>query len=365
MRRTRRQPEFHVVLDSSLLVTKVLWISNRLRSEPWLPLMADMPPTEIPDWLLDRSSKLNGVVLMEKLATYCQPLIEKAIDRGWSPSGDADPYLRRVWDCVKLHGSRFAAGTTVELGTLLDRMAAGDLGYGRSQSNILSDVCFAQALQTNENEAAKIFENDFMPILRRIAFRFAGQPGQDLIENFSAVLIMPGQNDSPPIASYKGKTSLLIWLKSVVLNHCRDKGRVGRIEKLTGSIDPAELQFNKSIPEALSVCAGILEPIFRQAVNAVPVEDKSLIKFLMIDDAPQKDVARLLGIHTANVGRRRDRVKELIWQFIQTNVQKTGVVARECLDQVLAGDDRELNRALGNILSEALPRKNFFNDEER
>ena len=317
-------------------------------------------PSERPDWLLDEGVPFNQAILAKILADRSRPFIEGLLGRTWEPSNDTDPYVRRVWECANYHGPRFATAVRVSHSAILDRLERGDLGYDRLQSNVLRDVCFAQALEQRENIAAEQFERDFMPTLNRVARRIAGQRGIDMIENFLAELILPRESSPPRIAGYLGKTSLQGWLAAVVGNFCRGLGRTRRETQLPETADPVALE---TVPIDLDSndCSELLQPLFREAVAAVSIDDRLLLKFLVLDDVPQKDVARILNLHSGNVTRRRQRATEQIWRQIQSRSteHKKSKPVRDCLDLVLGGDNRQLRTTLGSVLAEALPSDDF------
>jgi len=312
----------------------------------------------IPDWLKQAKKSPDLTTLREELTMRICPHLQESLGRPWFPSGDADPYLRRAWSCVEYHERRFAETVCQSLTMVLDRLESGDLGYDRPQSNVLRDVCFAQALELKENAAAERFECDEMPRLRRIAQRVAGQRGVDVVDNFLAELILPRASRPARIASYQGKTSLQSWLAAVVSNFCMGKARARRETAQSDEVEPVAFPgiAIESRADATG-CFDLLKPLLHQAVESVDAEDRLLLKMLILDEVPQQNVARALGIHSGNVTRRRQRAAERIWQQVQcqSNESHRGSRVRGCLELVLAGEDRELSMALGDVLARAMP----------
>ena len=79
---------------------------------------------------------------------------------------------------------------------------------------------------------------------------------------------------------------------------------------------------------------------------------------LLLDQVPQQALARSLGINSGNVTRRRQRITSDLWERIGAASRCAacrGEVA-DCLQLVLAGDDRELQRQLADALGEAFRR---------
>ncbi|MFN0196590.1 MAG: RNA polymerase sigma factor [Planctomycetaceae bacterium] len=313
---------------------------------------------QLPEWLDQRSGGIENIQSRDLLIQFSRPFVEEYAGRAWAAVNSAERYLQRIWQCLAHHGPRFAENDDVSLERVLERLVQGDLGYQRPQSNIVRDLCLAQALELQENEAARRFEHDWMPLLRRMAFRVAGQRGEEAVENFLAELILPRQDHAPRIASYLGKTSLQSWLSAVVTNHCHSRGRKRQEKTMEEEIDPAAPALMIDLPSDQNRCSDLLQPVFSRAVSSVPAEDRLLLQFLVIDEVPQQEVARTLGIHTGNVTRRRQRATARIWEEIQlqTNEGEDARQVQNCLELVLAGNNRELQQTLGGVLANALPR---------
>ncbi len=105
-----------------------------------------------------------------------------------------------------------------------------------------------------------------------------------------------------------------------------------------------------------SPCEGLLRPLMVEAMASLAIEDRLLIKMLVLDNVPQKSLAASLKINSGNVTRRRQRITAAIWQAMQTIATKAGERRRtdECLELVLAGPNPEMRRRLGEVLAGAL-----------
>jgi hypothetical protein len=81
-----------------------------------------------------------------------------------------------------------------------------------------------------------------------------------------------------------------------------------------------------------------------------------MLKLLVLDDVPQQEVARMLGVHSGNVTRRRQRAAESVWQAVASHAERAGKrrAATDCLELVLAGEDAELRSELARELAAAV-----------
>lgn len=294
--------------------------------------------------------------IADRLVDCCGTYVAEFTGKAWSATENQPAYLSRLLACVDHHAQRLSiAEEDFEL--LLNRLVNGDLGYPRMQSNVLRDLCFAQALELKEAEAAVHFEREWMPFVRRIAMRTSPRRGEELVENFQADLILPRENSPARIAGYSGKTSFKSWLIPVVSNYCLSCLRGRKPTSLETEFDPPERQTGdvnslESVP-----CEQALSPVFHQAVSDVPLADRGLLKFLILDEIPQADLARTLGIHSGNVTRRRQQAAAKIWQGIREviDAHERSRQLRSCLDLILTGEDREMRQKLGEALASALP----------
>jgi RNA polymerase sigma factor (sigma-70 family) len=232
----------------------------------------------------------------------------------------------------------------------LETMAMLSAVAQATHRTLLEEVVLAQALESREPVAARTFDQEYMPRVKAVAARMSGPQGLDAIENFAAELIMPREGRPPRIAGYQGRTSLLGWLKAVVANCLVSRARRRDFERgneLDDFADPRPVTANNTTD-----CEGFLRPVFRQAVDRLSGEDRLLIKLLLIDEVPQKQIACCLGIHSGNITRRHQRITSAIWAHVREANGQTRY--QECLESVLAGDDRDLGQTLGATLASAL-----------
>ncbi len=252
-----------------------------------------------------------------------------------------DHYAGRVWRALEYHWRRLGEHKQLAFRPLLARAEAADLGVGTGKASLVYEVVLAQALELHEEKAAEMFNVNYMPGVRANARRVADQRGVEMVENFSADLIMPRGERPPKIAQYQGKTFLSQWLRSVVTNHCLSALR--KYEPTTLDDDPAPRASTPGLEIAAdrSHCKKLLEPIFKAALQDVTPEQILLIKLITLDGVPQGQVAKAMGIHSGNVGRQRDKAVEGIfkrlWDAARARSQETQF--SDCFYSALSGED--------------------------
>ncbi|MDZ4852313.1 MAG: sigma-70 family RNA polymerase sigma factor [Pirellulaceae bacterium] len=318
--------------------------------DPWPNwLVASVPAAQREDFVVE---------VVSAVLRHTRPWIAelKEIGPAWRKT-EEQPYAERVARCLMNHWERFTCGSSglIPVEDVLVRLERGDLGYERTQSNVIREVILAQALEQGEPRAAEQFEEEYMPLIRNIAQRTTGKRGLEWVENFLADLVLPRDTRPPRISGYVGRTSLASWLRVVVMNHCREAGRKKTSLQSLTDFEPQNTQ-DQFIHADDHACIGLLQPIFTQAVSALGNEDRLLIKLLVLDDVPQHTIARQLKIHSGNVTRRRQRISQIIWAQVQKLGAGAGTNGRftECMELVLAGHDVELRRSLGDVLAHAV-----------
>jgi RNA polymerase sigma factor (sigma-70 family) len=271
-------------------------------------------------------------------------------------SAQFDLYTGRVWRALEYHWQRLGEKQPLPFRDLLDRAEAANLGVGTSKASLVYEVILAQALEFNKSKAAEMFDVQYMPGIRTIARRVAGQRGLELTENFAAELIVSINGRTPKIAKYHGRTFLSFWLRSVVCNHCVSAARKSKPESLVSEPAGGAIETSLDILVDRADCKKLLRPLFKTALESISAEDCVLVKMLSLDGVPQNRVAQSLGIHSGNVTRRRQKATEGILSRLRE-------LARErqqenhfesCIQSVLAGDDPLLCDWLGRLLGTVL-----------
>ena len=261
-------------------------------------------------------------------------------------------YIERIWLCLEYHWRRFAATDAVPYTVVVHRIENGNLAYGNVESNVLWEVALAHALGLRENTAAEIFEEDYMPKVRSIARRIGGEAVLDFVENLAAELILPRQDSPARIETYRGRTPLGSWLRSLVANawisHTRKKQPLAsnNLPEAGAIDDPAQVLDERQ-------CEALLRPAFSEAVEMLEAEDRLLLKILILDGAPQNQVANSLGISSGTLTRKRQRAATRVLSSIR-QIGAKGDRSRqvsECLQLLLAGNESPLRQRLAEVLA--------------
>ena len=266
----------------------------------------------------------------------------------------ADEYAHRLWRALEFHFAKrnLTPGSLDEVTDLVERLERGELHYGQVRENVVVDVMVAVGLERNENRAAIMFQQDYMPVARYHANRFAGQRGVDTIENLAADLVLPRVGRPPKIASYRGLTPLKSWLRSVVVNQCVGAHRSQREESLGDTVTVSEFDTVEMTVQT-DDCEKKLAPTFREAVGRLPAVDRVLLKMLILDGVPQKALAKTQGVDSGTLTRRRQRAAGKLLEEIQQLGQQANASSSDngCLELLLAGNAADLQSRLAALLA--------------
>jgi DNA-directed RNA polymerase specialized sigma24 family protein len=285
----------------------------------------------------------------ELLAAAVSRLARSMCYRGQVADQQQPLFAARLWRCLAFHAPSYLSRGGVGLAGLVDTAEHEGLITGCLEGNLLMDVMLAQALELNQAPAAERFDIEFQPRVDQWALRMRGERGVDLIENFRAELILTREASPPRIAGYHGRTSFVAWLKTVVANFLVSHGR--KRVALTGTELPEACVRDEQDPERAE-CGGLLEPLLPQAIASIDHEAIVLLKQLLIDNVPQHVIAARLNKNSGTITRRREKAVAAILESLRelTVGHARSQQVAECLDLLLAGEDRDLSQRLGKLI---------------
>lgn len=190
-----------------------------------------------------------------------------------------------------------------------------------------------------------------MPRVRAVAHRVGGASAAERFGNLAADLILPRAHHPPRIATYAGKTPLKSWLRTVVTNLWVSHIRTSRERSGNEVVESRAAPEQCDVPEQVQ-CEDLLRPVFQSAVSGLDSQDRVLLKMLILDGAPQHQLARCLGVNPGTVTRRRQRATQMLFTSIRQlgADSETPEAVRDCLDLVLTSGSSHLRHRLGELL---------------
>ena len=215
----------------------------------------------------------------------------------------------------------------------------------------LPDLVLARACAAGNERAWERFIEIYRPPLVRAAIAITGSEtlGRDLADQLYAELYGLTERNgerSCPLASYRGRGSLLGWLRTTLAQRHVDHHRRTRREESIGDFDvPAPDPAPSQPARELS----LLERAVEEALEKREAEERFLLAAYYLDGQTLKQVAALLGVHEATVSRKLRRAIEKIRKQVLRNLQSSGL-SRRASQEALGADPRDLDMNLKILL---------------
>ncbi len=237
--------------------------------------------------------------------------------------------------------------------------AAGEIATRPQQaaffrSLTLADLVLARACARGHERAWQHFLARYRQPLIRAAIAITGSEtlGSDLADQLYAELYGLTERDGArrcPLATYRGRGSLMGWLRTTLaqrhVDHHRRTHHEEPLEELDASApDPVPL----TPPTALAQLEQAVEAALRQQ----PDEDRFLLAAYYLDGQKLLQIARTLAVHEATISRRLQRATIEIRKQVLRNLEQSGL-SRRAAEEALGADPRDLDLNLKILLQKS------------
>jgi RNA polymerase sigma-70 factor, ECF subfamily len=149
-----------------------------------------------------------------------------------------------------------------------------------------------------------------------------------------------------PLASYRGRGSLMGWLRTTLAQRFVDRHRRTRREDPIGEMDAAAPE-----PEPQTPAAELtqLELAIGESIERRYDEERFLLAAYYLDKQTLLQIARVLGVHEATVSRKLQRATKEIRKQVLKNLQSAGL-SRRAAEEAMGTDPRDLHLNLKKLL---------------
>lgn len=264
------------------------------------------------------------------------------LDRLWLESGAASWGLQRnEFDRVLL-----LAATAQNFGLAQGTIARHTEQAAFFQTIKLTDLVLAKACAEGNERAWEHFMALYGQPLTRAAIAISGSEtvGRDLADSFYAELYGLNVRDGErrcPLDSYRGRGSLLGWLRTTLaqrfVDHYRRTYREQALDdQLHDSVAPSPLLDPE--PQVLSS----LQTAVQAALLSQPAEERFLLAAYYVDDKTLAEIGHLLHVHEATISRRLRRATDAVRKQLLRNLEKGGM-NRKAAEEALGIDPRDLD----------------------
>jgi RNA polymerase sigma-70 factor, ECF subfamily len=218
----------------------------------------------------------------------------------------------------------------------------------------LADLALAKACAKGSETAWERFLAVYHHPLTRAAIAICGNEttGHDLADALYAELYglrATGGERRCPLDSYKGRGSLLGWLRATLAQRHVDHHR------RTFREQPIEDAALENVPDRgidRQPATGELDLLSHAITGALahqPPEDRFLLASYFLDGRTLLQIAQSLHVHEATVSRRVHRLTANVRKQLLKNLESSGLSRRAALEQ-LGTDPRDLDLNLKKLL---------------
>jgi RNA polymerase sigma-70 factor (ECF subfamily) len=215
----------------------------------------------------------------------------------------------------------------------------------------LSDLVLARACAAGNERAWEHFIAVHRQPLIRAAIAITGSNtlGHDLADQLYAELFGLNTREGErrcPLLSYRGRGSLMGWLRTTLAQRHVDHHRRNRHEEPLEEVDsPAP----DPAPETPTAELPQLQRAIEEAVRLRDAEERFLLAAYYLDGQTLLQIARVLGVHEATVSRKLRRATEGTRKQLLRNLQRGGL-SRRAAEETLGTDVRDLDLNLKKLL---------------
>lgn len=254
-------------------------------------------------------------------------------------------------ECAEFGGILLDVGTRQNYGLGEGTRASGEQKAAYLRGLKLADLALARACAGGSEHAWERFLAAYRQPLMRAAIAIAGNEtlGRELADQLYGELYGLTERDGErkcPLESYRGRGSLMGWLRTVVAQRHVDRWRKYRRE------EPLE-EFDTGAPQVemeQSACGLTkLETAVGVAIAGCGAEERLILAAYYLDGKTLLEIARALNIHEATVSRKLKRVCEDLRKQVVKNLQVSGM-SRRAAEEALGADPRDLDVNVKKLL---------------
>jgi RNA polymerase sigma-70 factor (ECF subfamily) len=215
----------------------------------------------------------------------------------------------------------------------------------------LNDLVLARACAAGNERAWDHFIAQHRQPLIRAAIAITGSEtlGRDLADQLYAELFGLNTRDGErrcPLLSYRGRGSLIGWLRTTLAQRHVDHHRRNRREQ---PLEEIEVPAAVAPPETPGAELSQLERAIKQALLGRDAEERFLLAAYYFDGQTLLQIARVLGVHEATVSRKMRRTIQGTRKQVLRNLERGGL-SRRAAEEILGADPRDLDVNLKKLL---------------
>ena len=234
-------------------------------------------------------------------------------------------------------------GTAQNYGLAVDTAASRQQQAEFFKNLRLADVVLARACARGHERAWERFLALYHHPLQRAAIAITGNEssGRELADSLYGELyglnLREGERRSP-LDTYKGRGSLIGWLRTTLAQRHVDQYRRSHREEPLEELDaPApEPEPVKGTDELALLSEAVEEALARQAAD-----ERFLLVAYYLDGRTLMQIGKFMGVHEATISRKLRRVTGDLRKQVLRNLEVAGL-SRRAAEEALGADPRDL-----------------------
>jgi RNA polymerase sigma-70 factor (ECF subfamily) len=222
----------------------------------------------------------------------------------------------------------------------------------------LDDLVLARACAAGNERAWEHFIALHRQPLIRAAIAITGNEtlGRDLSDQLYAELFGLNTREGErrcPLLSYRGRGSLMGWLRTTLAQrHVDHHRRRWRLKPLDDPMEETEVPATDAPMQAPAAELSHLERAIGHALEELDAEERFLLAAYYLDGQTLLQIARVLGVHEATVSRKLRRAAEDTRKQVLKNLQRNGL-SKRAAEEALGIDPRDLDVNLKRLLQDS------------
>ena len=254
-------------------------------------------------------------------------------------------------DIAQLNEILVAVGLPQNFGQADGAVASRQQQAAFFRSLRLADLVLARACALGSNHAWEHFIALYRQPLTRAAIAICGSEtlGVELAEQLYGELFGLASKDGErrcPLLSYRGRGSLIGWLRTTLAQRHVDHHRRTHREEPLGEIDAST-----SDPEPVTSPAelSLIESSIQRSLAECDAEQRFLLASYYLDGHTLIQIAGVLHVHEATVSRKLQRALRDLRKQVMRNLQSAGL-SRQAAKEAFSVDPRDLHLNLKILL---------------
>ena len=218
--------------------------------------------------------------------------------------------------------------------------ALGDLSSAPGEDLYLACAC----AKGNDDAAAAAFDDAYGSHMRAIAGRLdvAYDLRAEAVQRARAALLVAADGRPPKLAAYRGRGSLLAFVRIVTVRAGLELLRRREPSRGAEELDDAELlELDPELAYLRELYRGKFKAAFADAIAELDPRERTLLRYQLADGLSIDALAKIYGVHRATAARQLTRAREAL-------ARRTAALLRERLGL----DSRELESVLRLVRSQ-------------